>query len=231
MRWLLRLFVSETDRRAIENDLSELYELRRRQEGAAAAERWLRRQRLLYPVHVVLESVRATIGGALGAIAHLGRDIPYSARSLARTPALTATIVLTVGIGLGATTAMLGVVRAVLIDPLPYAASDELFWIYTDNPPYRFSLSVVDYRALESDHPAFSAVTAYHPSTVTITDNGIAERIRAKVVARSYFGTLGQSALLGRLFDPSDEARGERIVVLTAAYWDSSALRAASWSG
>ena len=174
MRWLLRFFVTETDRRAIESDLAELYELRRRHEGEAAAERWLRRQRLFYPVHVVLESVRAAIRGALGAMcsswtghplqcakprAHARADGDNRAHRRHRP---------------GATTAMLGVVRAVLIDPLPYAASDELFWIYTDNPPYRFSLSVVDYRALESDHPAFSAVTAYHPSTVTITDNGIA---------------------------------------------------------
>ncbi len=66
---------------------------------------------------------------------HLWRDVAYSLRSLARTPALTATIVLTVGVGLGATSAMIGVVRAVLVNPLPYAAPDNLFWIYTDSPP------------------------------------------------------------------------------------------------
>ena len=77
-------------------------------------------------------------------------------RSLARTPALSATIVLTVGIGLGATTGMIGVVRAVLVDPLPVRRAGALVWIYTDNPPYRFRFSVVDYRALEADHPAFS---------------------------------------------------------------------------
>ena len=63
---------------------------------------------------------------------------------------------LTVGIGLGATTAMIGVVRAVLVNPLPYASPDRLFWLYTDNPPFRFRFSVVDYRALEADHPAFT---------------------------------------------------------------------------
>jgi hypothetical protein len=80
---------------------------------------------------------------------------------------------------------MLGVVRAVLLTPLPYASADDLFWIYTDNAPYRFSLSVVDYRALEADHSAFSAVTAYQRSTVTVTDSGVAERVPAKVVTGS----------------------------------------------
>ena len=219
MRWLLRFIVSEVDRRAIENDLTELFELRRRRDGDAAAARWLRRQHLLYPIHLIVDRIRVMTGGALGAVAHVLRDVPYSARSLARTPALTATIVLTVGIGLGATTAMLGVVRAILINPLPYDSPENLFWIYTDNPPYRFSLSIVDYRALEADHPTFSAVTAYQSRTVTVTDNGVAERVTAKAIAGSYFGLIGQSPLLGRLIEPADEKEGERIAVLTAAYW------------
>jgi putative ABC transport system permease protein len=152
---------------------------------------------------------------------HLWRDITYSVRSLARTPALAATIILTVGVGLGATTGMVSVVRAVLVNPLPYAAPDELFWIYTDNPPYRFRFSVVDYRALEADHPTFSAVAAYQTSSVTITDGGVAERVTARAVTGSYFPLLGQRALIGRVFDASDDARGDRVAVLTAAYWAS----------
>ena len=219
MRWLLRFIVTEADRRAIESDLAELFELRRRHEGDVAAERWLRRQRLFYPMHIMIDRIRGFLGAMVSGAVHLTRDIPYSARSLARTPALTATIVLTVGIGLGATTAMVGVVRAVLVNPLPYAASDDLFWIYTDNAPYRFRLSVADYRALEADHPAFSAVAAYQPSTVTVTDNGTPERVAGRIVSGSYFGLLGQSALIGRVFDASDDTRNERIAVLTAAYW------------
>ena len=149
----------------------------------------------------------------------LWKDFVYSVRSLARTPALTATIVLTVGIGLGATAGMIAVVRAVLVNPLPYAAPAELFWIYTDNPPYRFRFSVVDYRALEADHPAFSAVAAYQTSNVTITEGGIAERATAKSVTGSYFPLLGQTAAIGRLFDASDDARGDQVAVLTAAFW------------
>ena len=49
MRWLLRTLVSDEDRRTIEADLAELYELRRRLDGEPAARRWLRRQQLIYP--------------------------------------------------------------------------------------------------------------------------------------------------------------------------------------
>jgi hypothetical protein len=126
MRWLLRVLPDEADRRAAESDLAELYELRRRQDGDRAAARWLRRQHLLYPLHFFLDRARAAVSDWRALMRHLWRDVAYSLRSLARTPALTATIVLTVGIGLGATTAMVSVVRAVLVNPLPYAVPDQL---------------------------------------------------------------------------------------------------------
>jgi putative ABC transport system permease protein len=219
MRWLLRLLLSDADRRAVESDLAELFELRRQELDERAATRWLRRQHLMYPLHLLVDRVRAAFSSLLAGVPHLGRDAVHSARSLARTPALTVTILLTVGVGLGATTGMIAIVRAVLVNPLPYAAPDELFWIYTDNPPYRFRFSVVDYRALEADHPAFSAVAAYQTTSVTVTDGGAAERVTAKAVTGSYFPLLGQTALAGRLFDPSDDIRGDRLAVLTAAYW------------
>ena len=221
MRWLLRLLLDDADRRTVENDLAELAELRRREYGDRAAARWLRRQHLLYPLHLCIDRIRSTISNGRTIMPHLWRDVLYSARSLARTPALAATIVLTVGIGLGATTAMVSVVRAVLVNPLPYAAPDELVWIYTDNPPYRFRFSVVDYRALEADHPAFSAVAAYQTSSVTVTDGSVSERVTAKSVTGSYFPLLRQTALLGRVFDPADDGRGDNVAVLTAAYWTS----------
>jgi putative ABC transport system permease protein len=149
----------------------------------------------------------------------LWRDFRYTLRSLARVPAFSLTIMITVGLGLGATTAMMGVVRAVLINPLPYAAPDSLVWIYTDNPPYRFRLSVVDYRALEADHPTFNGLAAYQSSLVTVTDADLAERVSGKSVTGSYFPLLGQKPHLGRLFDSSDDARRERSVVLTYPYW------------
>ena len=165
MGWLLRLLVSDADRRTIDSDLAELFELRRRQRGERAARRWLRRQRVLYPLHLMLEALRAAIYDRITTMNHLWRDIRYSIRSLARTPAVAVTIMLTVGIALGATAAMVGIVRAVLVDPLPYADPGSLVWIYTDAPPFRFRFSVVDYRALEQDHPTFSSVAAIsdHP--------------------------------------------------------------------
>jgi putative ABC transport system permease protein len=150
---------------------------------------------------------------------HIWRDLLYSVRSLSRVPALTLTIVLTVGIGLGATTAMITLIDAVLGRPLPYANPESLVWIYTDNPPFWFRFSVVDYRALEADHPAFSAVAGYQTNTVTVTERAASERVTEKAVSGSYFPLLGQKAHIGRLFDASDDAGNDPIVVLTHEYW------------
>jgi putative ABC transport system permease protein len=219
MRWLLHVLLSDADRRAIESDLAELVELRRRRDGDRAASRWLRRQRLLYPLYLVMDRLRAIPTSWVATMRHLWRDISYSARGLARAPAFTATVILTVGIGLGATTGMMSVVRAVLVNPLPYAAPDTLFWIYTDNPPFHFRFSVVDYRALEADHPAFSEIAAYQATRATVTEGGRAERVLTKAVTGSYFPLLGQRPLMGRLFDVSDDARRDRSIVLTHGYW------------
>lgn len=152
-------------------------------------------------------------------LAEFARDLRISVRSLVRLPGLSATIVLTVGIALGAAVAMLAVVRSVIVNPLPYEDPGSLVWIYTDNPPYRFRLSRVDYRALEADHPAFTAIAAYETSAVTITDGDLAERAAAKSVTGSYFPLLGQRPHVGRLFDASDDRHNDRLAVLTHAYW------------
>ena len=219
MRWLLRWLVSDADRRVIESELAELYEWRVRQNGARAAGRWRRRQQFAYAVRLGAERVRRASEDALAAVKHLGGDLRYSTRSLLRAPVVAATIVLTVGIGLGATTAMVSVTRAVLVNPLPYADANNLYWIYTDSPPFKWRFSVVDYRALEADHPAFSAIAAYQTKDVTVMRDGAPERATAKDVTGSYFPLMQQKAAIGRLFEPSDDARGDRVAVLTYRYW------------
>ena len=218
MRWLLRLLVSEADRRSIENDLAELYELRRRLDGAPDADRWLRRQWLLYPWHVLADRLRASVARGK-TMRHLWNDVRYALRSLARVPALFATIVLTVGVGLGATTAMIGVVRGVLVSELPYADPGSLVWIYTNNPPFWFPFSVVDYRALEADHPAFSEIGAYQTRSVTVSGGEQSEKVTMRVVTGSYFPLLGLKAHIGRLLEPSDARTTDQLAVLAHGYW------------
>lgn len=219
MRWLLRRFVSDEDLRSIEADLAELYELRRRDAGDAAAATWLRAQRRQAIWHLFKEQIGSARPG--GTMKYIGRDIHYSLRSLIRVPALALTIILTVGVGLGATAAMATIVKSVVLNPLPYEEANRLVWIYTDNPPFKFRFSVVDYRALERDHPTFSAIAGYTGSQATLTNGDIVERVAMKLVTGSYFPLLGQRAEVGRLFTDADDATTDRIAVLNYAFWSA----------
>ena len=112
MRWLLRVLLNDADRRAVESDLSELFELRRREEGERAAG----------PLAEAGSTccIRSTFSGPRASgvsswrmvMPNLWREVSYAVRGLFRTPAVAATIVLSVGIGLGATTGMVTIVRA-----------------------------------------------------------------------------------------------------------------------
>jgi len=148
------------------------------------------------------------------------RDLRHSVRSLVRTPALTVTIVATVGLGIGATTAIFSVINAVLIEPLPYADSDQLVRIYTDSPPNSWPLSVADYRALNEQQTSFTRVAGYSNRTMTFNRDDVAERVNGKLVTWTYFSLLGITPLHGSLFTEGDGAQGsEPKVVVSHSFW------------
>ena len=127
---------------------------------------------------------------------------------------------LTVGLGIGATTTMFAVIHAALLRPLPYADPGRLVWIYTDAPPNRFRFSVADYLALEEQQTGFARVAGYTERAVAFSDGQVAERLRGRVVSWSYFELLGIQPLLGRLFSPSDGRPGAApVVVVSHRFW------------
>lgn len=222
MRWLDRWLLSDADRRAIESDLAELYEFRRQQAGDRAAARWLRRQRVWYPLHLLWDRVLTAVSpdaGVGGLMSGLMKDFKHSVQSLRRAPGLAATIVLTVGLGLGATAAMVTVIDAVVLRPLPYADQDALMWIYWDRPPHQNPLSVADYRAIDEQQTMFSHLAGYQTNTVTVTGGATPRRVTARSVTWAYFSTLGLVPAQGRLFDKSDDEPGRTIVVLSHDFW------------
>jgi putative ABC transport system permease protein len=139
---------------------------------------------------------------------HFVLDLRQSLRSLARAPMLTATIVFTVGLGIGATTAMFAVIHAVLLSPLPYSDPGRLVRIYTDSPPNRFRFSVADYLALEQQQATFRQVAGYASISMTFNEGETAERVAGREVSWSYFSLLGISPLRGRAFDQSEGTPG-----------------------
>jgi putative ABC transport system permease protein len=148
------------------------------------------------------------------------RDLHISLRGLRRAPAMTATIVITVSLGIGATAAIFAAIHAALLRPLPYAEPDRLVRIYTDAPPNRFRFSVVDYLALDSQQTTFQRIAGYTPREMAFSDGAVAERLTGRVVTWTYFGVLGIRPVLGRDFTAADCRLGSPpTVIVSYGFW------------
>ena len=148
------------------------------------------------------------------------QDARISLRSLLRAPALTLTIVASVGLGIGATTAIFAAIDAALLRPLPYNESDELVRFYTDAPPNKFRFSLVDFFALRAQQTHFSGVAAYTTRQVSYSDGTVTDRIVAAEVSSGYFGVLRITPALGRDFTEADTRVGAPLAaILTDGFW------------
>lgn len=152
--------------------------------------------------------------------ADLGRDLRLSIRTLLRAPVLALTIVLTVGLGIGGTTAMFAAVHAAFLRPLPYPDPEQLVWIYTDDPPFQFRFSAVDYFALDAQQTHFTSVAGFTNRTMTYSDGAAADVLRGRAVTWRYFRTVGLTPAAGRDFVESDSRPGSpAAVILSHAFW------------
>jgi putative ABC transport system permease protein len=148
------------------------------------------------------------------------QDVRIATRSLLRVPMLAATIVLTVGLGIGATTVIFAGVYAALLQPLPYKDPDTLVRIYTDTPPFKFRFSVADYLALEAQQTRFDQIAQYTDRAMTYSDGSVAEVVRGRLVSWTYFGLLGIQPVMGPGFTEADGRPGRPpAVVVSEAFW------------
>jgi putative ABC transport system permease protein len=151
----------------------------------------------------------------------LAQDVRIGLRNLLRAPALTLTVVVTVGLGIGATTAIFAAVNAALLQPLPYKDPGQLVRIYTDAPPNRFSLSVVDYLALDAQQTHFEAIAGYRGRAMAFSDGTVAERLTGREVTWTYFRLLGITPAMGRDFTEQDGRPGNPpAVVISHGLWE-----------
>jgi putative ABC transport system permease protein len=151
------------------------------------------------------------------------QDIKFALRSLARTKGLTATVVLTLALGIGANAAIFSVVRGVLLKPLVNRDEDRLIYIRqsargigTDNA----SFSVPEIQDLRERVKSLSAFGDF--STIGFTMVGLGEPrvVRAGVVGGSYFEVMGLHPVVGRLLDERDDGpNASGAAVLTYRFW------------
>ena len=165
----------------------------------------------------------------------MGRDLRYAARTMRRHPGFTGAAVLSLAIGIGANTAIFGVLDALLIRPLPVASPAELSYVIRTGPAAnaqslssdtRFSYAAyLRYRdALRPAHAslaAMSSVARMQLTAATSRDDETAELVLGQLVAGDWFGVLGVGPQVGRVLTARDDATlgGEPVAVLSDAYW------------
>ena len=154
----------------------------------------------------------------------LTRDLRYVARALARTPGFFIVAVLTLAIGIGATTAIFSVVNGVLLQPLPYPNADrivQLFEVGEDGG--RMNVSDANFDDLRSRSRSFIGLAEENGAFI-VSVSGASEpvRVRASSVSSDFFDVLGVQPLIGRRFlDEEKRQGGAPAVLVSHGFWQT----------
>ena len=164
--------------------------------------------------------------GIISFVESISRDLRYALRGLVRRPAFTFTAVLTLAVGIGATTAIFSVVYSVLIKPLPYPNSDELVSLGAAAPGVNIDdlgsdqTMLLEYR---DRGRTFASIGLWDQRSATLTERGEATRVPILRVADGTLQTLGVQPLHGRWFTDQEAygppAAGLQAVILSYAFW------------
>ena len=150
------------------------------------------------------------------------QDLRYSLRRLTKSPAFAAIVVLTLGLGIGANTAIFSAVNAILLRPLPYNEPGELVTIQHDYPSLdlKAPVSAIGFRDYQESAHSFESMAVQTGWAANLTGVGDPVRLQGSQVTGRYFSTLQVPALLGRTIEPGEDSVGrEHVVVLSYALW------------
>ena len=152
------------------------------------------------------------------------RDVRVGIRSLRRSPAFTLTAVLTAGLGIGVTAAIVSAGYAILVRPLPFPNADRLVAIYSENPGRgwsRVNISWPDYVSWREGTRAFDDIGMWGWLSFTLADqDSAAQRINGARVTANLFRVLGVQPAIGRHFgSDEDGVNRARVVLLSDGLW------------
>ena len=154
-------------------------------------------------------------------LTELKQDVRYALRALARRPGFALVAILTLGLGIGANSAIFSVVNAVLLRSLPYREAENLWDVRTMYPDGTgYSLSAPDFMSIAEENRVFEEVAAYTGGLQTLLDRGAPKEVNGALLSRDFFRILGMPLALGRGFAPEEHEPGApRVAVLAHGYW------------
>src|SRR5689334_20838592 len=153
----------------------------------------------------------------------LSSDLRFALRSLARSPGFALAVIVTLGLGIGANTAIFSVMRGVMLRPLPNRDGDRLMYLQqsTNGPGGEdIAFSVPEINDFRQSSKTLGGIAEYSPITFTLIRDHVAERLSAGLVTGNYFSVMGLSPVLGRAFNAQDDGRGAApVMILTYDCW------------
>ncbi|MFZ0821887.1 MAG: ABC transporter permease [Candidatus Acidiferrales bacterium] len=157
----------------------------------------------------------------------LYHDLRDAARALRKRPIFTFVVIMTLGVGIGATTAIFSVVNSVLLRPLSYHDSDQLFVIHEVVPQWVKSdplldANLPDFLIWQKESQAFKDIALAESTTMILTGSGEAQQLRGTRASANFLALLGVHPALGRSFRPEEDLTGRgQVVILTDSFWHS----------
>ena len=156
-------------------------------------------------------------------------DLRFALRQMRKAPGFALTTILTIALGIGATTAIFSLVNTVLLRPLPFAEPDRLMSVGTLNDRRAGivertggPLSYPDFFDWRSQNQTFETLASYRDNDFTLTGSGDPRHLSGHVVSADFFRALGVNPLLGRGFTRDDEKPGTHLVVLSHELWQTA---------
>ncbi len=150
-------------------------------------------------------------------------DFRYALRQLVKCPAFTAVAVLTLALGIGANTAVFGLINALLVRPLPYHDPSNLVLLWEQFPRQgleRIPVSVPEYIDFEKGLRSFTQIAAFNYSTFNLAGGNVPERISGAVVSPALFPMLGIEPIAGRTFAQEEQGEGhDDLIVISERLW------------
>ena len=223
---LARVALPRDQREWMIGDLAEEHARLSRDAGRAAAAIWLVAEIL----RNTIDRTAARLPGFNGLFPMLTgsllQDLRYAVRLVARSPGFTATIVLTLALGIGANTAIFSVVDALLFKPLPYPHADRLYAVTlaNDKPQGMQFWPHPKYAAFAGVQEVFDGTAAYARQVLTINPGDQPQRVEMEIVTPGYFALLGVDAAIGRVFTAEEQRVPARdaVAILSDGLWRSA---------
>ena len=157
-----------------------------------------------------------------GSAERLAQDIRYGVRTMRRQPSVAAVAIVTLALGIGATTAILNVVNALVVRPLPLPDADWLVVLFATSPKralYRDTTSFLDFSAWRDQSHAFTGAAAYRTDAFNVSGDGVPESVAGVRASHEFLSVVGVSPAIGRSFDAEEQRRSQPVAVISDRLW------------